>query len=398
MKSRWPCFTDDEISAVSCVLRSGRVNAWTSDEVSLFERDFGEYVNIEHCIAVSNGTVALELALRALGVGFGDEVIVTPRSFVASASCVLGVGAIPVFADIDSVSGNLSAQSIARCISSKTKAVVCVHLAGWPADMKAIIGLASKHGFMVVEDCSQAHGARIDDQPVGAFGSIATWSFCQDKIISTGGEGGMVATSCPELAKHVWELKDHGKDFIESRLGNSGQGYRWIHKSYGSNYRMLPLQAAIGRYQLANLDARVKRRRENAQLFSDTIAGSEFSSELICVPKVPVNLYHSYYKFYIYLKRETKLIAAREQLIKILNDKEVGVSFGSCPELYCEGVFSNLGLKSGFCPEAHLLGQVSLMFEIDHTLSTSDIRLNANLLNEALERVVGDDLCESRNF
>ena len=191
----WPSFTDDEITAVSQVLRSGRVNYWTGQEARAFEAEFVEWTGSRHAIALANGTVALDLALHGIGIGTGDEVIVTPRSFIASASCVVNAGAIPVFADVDRDSGNLTAATIAAALTPRTRAVIAVHLAGWPCDMQPIMELAAAHGLRVIEDCAQAHGARYRGSGVGTIGHVGAWSFCQDKIMTTGGEGGMLATN-----------------------------------------------------------------------------------------------------------------------------------------------------------------------------------------------------------
>jgi dTDP-4-amino-4,6-dideoxygalactose transaminase len=193
--SPWPCFSEEEVSAVATVLRSNRVNYWTGNECREFEKEFAAWCGTEYAIALANGTLALDLALRGLNIGPGDEVIVTPRTFIASVSCVVNAGATPVFADVDLESGNLCADTIQTALTPRTKAVICVHLAGWPCDMDPIMALAAQHGFKVIEDCAQAHGARYKGRSVGSIGHIGAWSFCQDKIMTTGGEGGMVTVN-----------------------------------------------------------------------------------------------------------------------------------------------------------------------------------------------------------
>ena len=195
----WPCFTHDEAKAVADVLLSNRVNYWTGNEGREFEREFAEAVGCTHAVAVANGTVALELALKVLGVGNGDEVIVTPRTFMASASAIVNAGAKPVFADVDRESQNITADSIRPVLTERTRAIICVHLAGWPCDMDPIMDLAAERGLWVIEDCAQAHGARYKGRSVGSLGHVAAWSFCQDKIMTTGGEGGMLTTNDPEI-------------------------------------------------------------------------------------------------------------------------------------------------------------------------------------------------------
>jgi dTDP-4-amino-4,6-dideoxygalactose transaminase len=270
--SSWPRFDEDEIAAAERVLRSGRTNYWTGTECKGFEEEFAAYHGVEHAVALANGTLALELALRILGVGPGDEVIVTPRSFFASASCVMQVGARPVFADVDRDSQNISAKSIKEKITAKTRAILPVHLAGWPCDMPAIMDLATEHGLVVVEDCAQAHGARINGKPVGSFGDAAAFSFCQDKIMSTAGEGGMLLTKESGAWQKAWEFRDHGKSLSRVFADDHPIGFRWLHESFGSNWRLTEIQGAIGRIQLKKLDGWVESRRLNAAHLRDGLS------------------------------------------------------------------------------------------------------------------------------
>jgi dTDP-4-amino-4,6-dideoxygalactose transaminase len=248
--SPWPSFGTEEIDAVASVLRSNRVNYWTGDGCRAFESEFALWNGSSYAIALANGTVALELALRAIQVGPGDEVVVSPRTFLASVSCVVNAGATPVFADVDRDSGNLSADAIEAVMSPRTKAVLPVHLAGWPCDMYTIVELARRHNIKIVEDCAQAHGARHNGHSVGSFGDVSAWSFCQDKIISTGGEGGMVTTNDARAWSRMWSLKDHGKSWEAVHEREHPPGFRWLHESFGTNGRMTEMQAAIGRIQL----------------------------------------------------------------------------------------------------------------------------------------------------
>ena len=242
----WPEYAEDEIEAVARVLRSGRVNYWTGEDVREFEREFADELGISRAIALANGTVSLELALEALGIGSGDEVITTPRTFIASASCAIMRGAMPMFADVDPESQNITAQTIERLISPRTRAIVLVHHAGWPCEMDAILELASAKGITVIEDCAQASGARYKGRPVGVFGTFGSFSYCQDKIISTGGEGGMLVTESQELWSRAWSFKDHGKSFDAMSRKADGPAFRWVHESFGTNWRMTGMQAAIG--------------------------------------------------------------------------------------------------------------------------------------------------------
>ncbi|WP_278389154.1 DegT/DnrJ/EryC1/StrS family aminotransferase, partial [Idiomarina abyssalis] len=182
--SPWPSFTAEEAKAVQDVVLSNRVNYWTGTECREFEKEFAAWADASYAVALGNGTLALDVALKALGVSAGDEVIVTPRTFIASISTVVNAGATPVFADIDRDSQNIEAHTIAPVITSRTKAIIVVHLAGRPAEMDAIMDLAGKHGLYVIEDCAQAHGARYKGCSVGSIGHIGAWSFCQDKIMT----------------------------------------------------------------------------------------------------------------------------------------------------------------------------------------------------------------------
>ena len=193
--AKWPHFGGADIEAVAEVLRSGKINRWTGAKNAEFEKKICENANAKYAVALANGSVALECALRALGVGAGDEVITSCRTFVASASCAAMCGAKPVVADVDLNTQNITAESVEKCISPRTRAIVAVHHAGVPCDMDSITALAKSRNIFVVEDCAQAHGAVYKGRPVGSIGDIAAWSFCQDKIITTGGEGGAVSTN-----------------------------------------------------------------------------------------------------------------------------------------------------------------------------------------------------------
>ena len=210
--SPWPSYTEEEADAVRRILLSNQVNQWTGQAVGQFESDFAEYCGAEHALAVSNGTVALEIALRALNIGPGHEVIVTPRSFIASAASVVAVGAVPVFVDVDADSELITPESIAPALSDRTRAILCVHLAGWACDLDGLKQLVEGRDIAIVEDCAQAHGGRYKGRPLGAIADVACWSFCQDKIITTGGEGGMITTNSEGVFKAAWSLRDHGKD------------------------------------------------------------------------------------------------------------------------------------------------------------------------------------------
>ena len=211
--SSWPSYTLEEADAVKDILLSNKVNYWTGEVCRKFEKEFATWSETKYAVAMGNGTLALDAALKALDIGYGDDVIVTSRTYIASISSIVNCGARPVFADVDLSSQNIMPTSIRSVITKNTKAIICVHLAGWPCDMDEIMNIASQHSCFVIEDCAQAHGARYKGKKIGSIGHIGCWSFCQDKIMTTGGEGGMVTTQNDNLWRKMWAYKDHGKSF-----------------------------------------------------------------------------------------------------------------------------------------------------------------------------------------
>ena len=379
----WPSYAADEIAAVIDILRSGKVNQWTGSKVFEFEQAYTRQLRNGRAIALANGSVALELALRALGIGPGDEVIVTPRTFVASAFCARLVGAIPVFVDVDRASGNITAESIASAITPRTRAVIPVHLGGWPADMPAIAALAQSRGIHVIEDCAQAHGAEIDGLPVGSFGDVSAFSFCQDKIISTGGEGGLITLRNDEAYEAAWSFKDHGKNRTRSLERAKEPGFRWLHDSVGTNWRMTEISAAIGLLQLEKLPRWRARRIDNAKIWADalgSIAGMR-------VPEPSRNVTGAYYKFYAYVDAgPADNRRLRDEILKAASDAGIRAFSGSCSEVYREAAFSDMAVE--VLPVAHELGESSLMLEVHPTLDPRRQRDRA----DALARIVSDIL------
>lgn len=369
--SKWPYFAEDEIEASSRVLASGKVNYWTGNECKEFEKEFAEYVGVPHAMALANGTVALELALKILDIGVGDEVIVPCRTFIASASCVVAMGAKPIMADIDRVSQNITVESIARALTSKTKAIIPVHLAGWPCEMDAIMDFAQQHNLKVIEDCAQSHGAKYKGRVVGSFGDLAAFSFCQDKIMTTGGEGGMLMAKDETLWKRAWAYKDHGKGYDVVFNNVKSTGFRWLHESFGSNFRMTEMQAAIGREQLKKLSGWLDQRKRNAHVYNDFFAN--IAAVRMTIP--PEDVEHAYYKYYVFLKPEQLRTGwNRDKLIQAINDADVPCFSGSCSEIYLEKAFVNAGLQpKQRLANAKELGETSLMFLVHPTLKEADI-------------------------
>jgi len=365
----WPQYGSAERAAVDAALASGRVNYWTGDEGRLFETEYANYLGVSRALALANGTVALELALRMWNVGAGDEVIVTPRSFIASASCAILLGARPVFADVARDSGNVTAETIARVITKRTRAIIPVHLAGWPCDMDSIMSLVERGNIKVLEDCAQANGARYRGKPVGALAHAAAFSFCQDKIISTGGEGGLLATSDEILWESAWSFKDHGKSWQAVHKGQHGPGFRWVHERFGTNWRLTELQAAIGRIQLGKLDRWIEKRRLNAAILAERLG----ALTALRIPSVPADIHHAYYKFYAYVRAEALKIGwTRDRLLTAIVEAGVPCYSGSCSEMYRERAFQNAGLAPAEpLPVAAELGETSLMFLVHPTLEAS---------------------------
>jgi dTDP-4-amino-4,6-dideoxygalactose transaminase len=367
----WPYFAEDEIQAAMQVLRSGRVNYWTGNEGRLFEREFAEFSGCKYAVALANGTVALEAALRALGVGPGDDVITTARTFIASASCAVAVGARPVIADVDRNSQNITAKSIRAVLTQKTKAIVAVHLAGWPCQMDDILSLAQERDLKVVEDCAQAQGATYKGRPVGSMGDAATFSFCQDKIMTTGGEGGMLTTNDQNVWRRAWSYKDHGKDHDAVYVKKHPVGFRWVHESFGTNWRMTEIQSAIGRIALRKVPQWLETRRRFASILSEDLA--TVPGVRITLP--PSEIQHAYYKYYLFISPEALREGwDRDRIMQAINAEGVPCSVGSCSEIYLEAAFARSWARKQRLPVAKELGETSLMFMVHPTLSEQNIR------------------------
>lgn len=392
--SPWPCFSEEEATAAYDVIRSNKVNYWTGNECRLFEKEFADWCGAAHAVALSNGTLALDVALKALGIGPGDEVVVTPRTFIASISCVVNAGAVPVFADVEPESGNISARTIAQVLTPRTKAVICVHLAGWPCDMDPIMALAEQQGLKVIEDCAQAHGARYKGRSVGTIGHVGAWSFCQDKIMTTGGEGGMVTTNDKHLWSLMWSFKDHGKSWEAVYEREHPPGFRWLHESFGTNWRMLEVQAAIGRIQLRRLSDWTARRNANARALSEVCSkypvlrlprfgcGKECDAGCASVS----GCLHAQYKFYVYVQPENLAEGwTRDRIVEAINAQGVPCYQGTCSEVYLEKAFDGTGWRpASRLPVARVLGETSLMFLVHPTLTESEMRKTCEVLDAVL--------------
>lgn len=383
--SPWPSFTEKEAKAVHDVLLSNKVNYWTGNESRLFEQEFAAWAGCEYAIALTNGTVALDMALMALGIGKGDEVVVTSRTFIASVSSIVNAGAIPVFADVDRDSQNITADTIQVVLTDKTRAIICVHLAGWPCDMDPIMALAEKHNLVVIEDCAQAHGATYKGRPVGSIGYVGAWSFCQDKIMTTGGEGGMVTTHDSGLWSKMWSYKDHGKSFDAVYKQQHPAGFRWLHQSFGTNWRITELQSVIGRIQLGYMPDWHKARKRNAEKIMDAAK----SCSALRVPELPVGVEHAWYKAYVFVRPELmKNGWSRDRIIEEINAQGVPCYSGSCSEVYLEKAFDDTGWRPvERLPVARELGETSLMFLIHPTLTDDEISKTCAVIKSVMQQV-----------
>lgn len=364
---QWPVFAADEQAAAGRVLSSGQVNYWTGEEGRLFEEEFSRFIGVPFALALANGTVALELALEAFGIGAGAEVITTPRTFIASASAAVMRGATPVFADVDRDSGNITAETIRQVLTPRTKAIVVVHLAGWPAEMDAIMQLAEEHDLIVIEDCAQAHGATYRGRMVGSIGHAGAFSFCQDKIMTTAGEGGMLVLKDENAWKRAWAFKDHGKDYDRVHSPVTEPGFRWLHASFGTNWRLSEIQAAVGREQLRKLPGWLSARRDNAAMLQRAL-----SLRGLRIPRPPEHSVHAHYKFYTYLEPQyLRPDWNRQRIMEELQQHGVPVFTGSCSEVYLEDAFRELPDAQQVQPVARELGETSLMFLVHPTLGRS---------------------------
>jgi|ERR1035437_4296682 dTDP-4-amino-4,6-dideoxygalactose transaminase len=378
----WPYFAADEIEAVAAVLRSGKVNYWTGEEGHLFEREFANYVGSRHAVCLANGTVALELALWALGIGPGDEVITTSRTFIASASCVVMRGARPVCVDVDRNSQNITADTIRQAITPRTKAIIAVHLAGWPCDMDTILALADEHGLKVIEDCAQAHGATYKGAQVGSLGHIAAFSFCQDKILTTGGEGGMLTTNDEELWSRAWSYKDHGKSYDAVYRRKHPPGFRWLHESFGTNWRLTEMQSALGRVVLRKLPGWVEIRRKHAAQLAECFR----SIPALRVTEPPPGVGHSYYKYYVFVRPERLLAGwTRDRIMSEITAAGVPCFSGSCSEIYREKAFPPEMRPAEYLPVAQELGETSLMFQVHPTLKSTHIGFTCDTVTRIMD-------------
>jgi dTDP-4-amino-4,6-dideoxygalactose transaminase len=381
--SSWPSFDKQEIDAVSGVLSSNQVNYWTGGQCRNFELEFARFCNTGYAISIANGTLALDLALKSLDIKPGDEVIVTSRTFIASVSAIINVGAIPIFADVDLDSQNITLKSIRNKLTKNTKAILCVHLAGWPCEMDGMMDIANEFDLYVIEDCAQAHGAKYKGKSVGSIGHVGCWSFCQDKIMTTGGEGGMVTTNDEFLWRKMWAYKDHGKSYEAVYEREHPKGFQWLHESFGMNYRMTEIQATIGRIQIKKMPDWHAKRINNA----NKIWNSARQCKGLRVPEVPDYIEHAAYKCYVFIKEnQLKNGWNRDRVIDEISSLGVPCRSGSCSEVYLEKAFDSTGFRpKEILANAKELGETSLMFLVHPTLTEDEIQQTCGAITSVMD-------------
>jgi dTDP-4-amino-4,6-dideoxygalactose transaminase len=382
----WPQYAQDEIDAAVRVLRSGKVNYWTGEESRLFEEEFAREVGCRYAVALANGSVALELAFHALQIPEGSEVVVTPRTFIASASAAVLQGSRPVFAEVDRDSQNITALTIEAVLTERTRAILCVHHAGWPCELGPIRELARARGIKVIEDCAQAHGASLGGQPVGSLSDAAAWSFCQDKIMTTAGEGGMLTTDDRQVWERAWAYKDHGKSYEAVYEREHAPGFRWLHESIGTNWRLTEPQAAIGRVQLGKLVSWSERRRANASVLLERLS----QVPGLRVPSPPNHVEHAYYRFYCFI--EPGLLKdgwTRDRIMVAVEELGIPCFSGSCGEIYLEKAFEGLRPERRL-PVAQELGETSLALLVHPTLTPHDMHYIADGVTRVMQQAVRD--------
>lgn len=380
----WPNFEFDEINKTVEILNSGKVNYWTGEEGKIFEREFADKIGTKYAIALANGSLALSSAYLSIGLSPGDEIITSPRTFIATASSAILLGAKPIFADVDPNSGAITAETIQPLITNKTKAISVVHLGGWPADMESICKLAQNFGLKVIEDCAQAHGAQLKGVSVGSFGNVSAWSFCQEKILSTGGEGGMITTSDKEICDRIWSFKDHGKNYLKIVDNNKSNSFKFVHDNLGSNFRMTEIQSAIGRIQLSKLETWHAKRKENGQFLQNALS----KETALRVPIPNGDIEHAWYKFYAYLKPES-LSSDWDRDRIIIEIKKLGYPAfsGSCSEIYLEKCIKEKGFSpSQRLPIAKKLGETSLMFLVHPTITNSQLESYKDAISKIISK------------
>jgi dTDP-4-amino-4,6-dideoxygalactose transaminase len=343
----YPVIGEEEKRAVMEVLDSGQLSTFSASrqgflggrKIQAFEAAFAEYHGVRHAIAVNSATSGLHAAVAACEAGPGDEVIVPPYTFTATATAVLHHNAIPVFADVDPVTFCMDPAQLEKVITPRTKAVIPVHLLGHPADMDAILAIARRHGLKVIEDCAQAPGARYKGRLVGTMGDCGVFSFQETKNMATG-EGGMVITNDPGLAEHARMIRNHGEAVI------AGEPRKYLSSTIGWNYRMTEIEAAIGAVQLTKLDKLNGARHELAAYLLDTLPAHPG----LTYPTEPALIDHVYHVFGMRYD-ESKIGVPRARFLEALIAEGIPMSPGYPRPLYHNPLFQDrLAYGKQGCP------------------------------------------------
>tara|TARA_B100000989_G_scaffold298523_1_gene288251 strand:- start:1644 stop:2807 length:1164 start_codon:yes stop_codon:yes gene_type:complete len=385
-KKDWPNFNNNLITKVVNVIKSGKINYTSGLYGTEFERKFSKFVGNKYSIALCNGTAALEVAIKSLNFPKRSRIIVPARSFFSSASCIVNTGHIPVFVDIDPITQNISIEDLKKKINNSIKAIICVHLGGLPCDMKNIKNLAKTRKIKIIEDCSQAHGASINNKQVGSFGEIATWSFCTDKIISTLGEGGMISTNNKKIFEYCKRYINHGTALFKKK---SSEKFIYNKDIFGTNLRITEMQSVAGIEQLKNIKITQKKREEIAKGYFKIL--SIYKDYLRCyMPKK--NIKNAWYRFYFFLNPQVKNYQKlRFKMIKLLKDNNIKCFTGACPEIYLEKSFKNLkNIKFKRLKNCKLLGDISIALDVNHTLSNYENYKNQLKLKKSLKKIFGN--------
>jgi perosamine synthetase len=357
---RWPLLGPEDIAAVAEVLDSGKLTQLSGRSVGDFERAFAKWHGAEHCVATSSGTTAIHAALIALGVAPGDEVIVPAHTFIASATPVLHQGATPVFADVDERTFCISPDSVRERITERTRAIIAVHLNGHPADLDALLEIARPRGIAIIEDAAQAHGATYKGRKAGTIGEAGCFSFWEDKIITTGGEGGAILTADASLAERMRRIRHHGEGPIEGARA-------YYHLELGYNYRMTAMQAATGLVQLRKLEEYLIARRRNATHLSERLG----EIPQVEPPFIADYAVHSYYKYVCRLRRDSGIDIAR--FVSAVAAEGLPISRRYPTPLPQQPVFRNAGLADAACPVADRLSSELFTMLVHPTASVADM-------------------------